>query len=106
MRFRSTTITSRCDRWTYIPSGADATVTDAQLVLGRMRAGAFANGLIKLDSAQARLAIEDKIGSRLGIDVVTAASGIIRLLEQSLQHAIERVSVERGHDPRHFILVA
>jgi len=86
--------------------GEDATVTDAQLVLGRMRAGAFANGLIKLDPAQAHLAIEDKIGSRLGIDVVTAASGIIRLLEQSLQHAIERVSVERGHDPRHFTLVA
>jgi N-methylhydantoinase A len=86
--------------------GENATVTDAQVVLGRLRSGAFANGLIGLDAASARLAIERNVGSRLGLDAVTAASGIIRLLEQSLQHAIERVSVERGHDARRFTLVA
>jgi N-methylhydantoinase A len=86
--------------------GEEPTVTDAHLVLGRMRAGAFANGLIRLDDALARSAVETKVASRLGLDVVTAASGIIRLLEQSLQHAIERVSVERGHDPRRFTLIA
>jgi N-methylhydantoinase A len=86
--------------------GEDPTVTDAHLVLGRMRAGAFANGMIKLDETLARSAVETKVASRLGLDVVTAASGIIRLLEQSLQHAIERVSVERGYDPRRFTLVA
>ena len=86
--------------------GDNATVTDAQVVLGRLHSGAFANGLIKLDAERARVAIERHIGSRLGLDVVTAASGIIRVLEQSLQHAIERISVERGHDPRRFTLVA
>jgi len=86
--------------------GEDPTVTDAHLVLGRMRPGTFANGLINLDVALARAAVESKIAAPLGLDVVTAASGIIRLLEQSLQHAIERVSVERGHDPRRFMLVA
>jgi N-methylhydantoinase A len=86
--------------------GEDPTVTDAHLVLGRMRAGTFANGLINLDAALARSAIEGKIAAPLGLDVTTAASGIIRLLEQSLQHAIERVSVERGHDPRRFTLIA
>ena len=87
--------------------GENPTVTDAQLVLGRMRAGAFANGLITLDAAHARSRRSNsKVASRLGLDVVTAASGIIRLLEQSLQHAIERVSVERGYDPRRFTLVA
>ena len=50
--------------------------------------------------------MESKVASKLGLDVVTAASGIIRLLEQSLQHAIERVSVERGYDPRRFTLIA
>jgi N-methylhydantoinase A len=86
--------------------GKDATVTDAQVVLGRLQSGAFANGLIGLDAGRAGSAIERNVGSRLGLDAVTAASGIIRLLEQSLQHAIERVSVERGHDPRRFMLVA
>ena len=86
--------------------GTDATVTDAQVVLGRLRSGAFANGLIGLDAELARSAIERNVGSKLGLDAVSAASGVIRLLEQSLQHAIERVSVERGHDPRRFMLVA
>jgi N-methylhydantoinase A len=71
-----------------------------------LHSGAFANGLIGLDAERARSAIERNLGSRLGLDAVTAASGVIRLLEQSLQHAIERVSVERGHDPRRFTLVA
>jgi N-methylhydantoinase A len=86
--------------------GEDPTVTDAHLILGRMRGGKFAGGLITLDPARAHQAVECKLASRLGVDVVTAASGIIRLLEQSLQHAIERVSVERGYDPRRFTLVA
>lgn len=90
----------------YGHGGEEATVTDAHLVLGRMRAGAFAGGLITLDPSKAHDVIERRIASRLGLDVVTAASGIIRLLEQSLQHAIERVSVERGYDPRRFTLIA
>jgi N-methylhydantoinase A len=90
----------------YGHGGKEATVTDAHLVLGRMRAGAFAGGLITLDPSKAHDVIEQRIASRLGLDVVTAASGIIRLLEQSLQHAIERVSVERGYDPRRFTLIA
>ena len=86
--------------------GEDATVTDAQVALGRLRSGAFAHGLVELDAGRARSAIERNVGSKLGLDAVTAASGVVRLLEQSLQHAIERVSVERGHDPRRFVLVA
>jgi N-methylhydantoinase A len=86
--------------------GENATVTDAQVVLGRLRSGAFANGLIGLDAGRAASAIDCNIGLKLGLDAVTAASGMIRLLEQSLQHAIERVSVERGLDPKRFTLVA
>lgn len=90
----------------YGHGGDEATVTDAHLILGRMRAGAFAGGMITLDPFRARDVIARRIASPLGLDAVTAASGIIRLLEQSLQHAIERVSVERGYDPRRFTLVA
>ncbi|MCK1634667.1 hydantoinase/oxoprolinase family protein [Bradyrhizobium sp. 162] len=90
----------------YSLGGEDPTVTDAHLLLGRMRPGPFAGGLITLDLTLARSAIEDKIAAPLRLDAISAASGVIRLLEQSLQHAIERVSVERGHDPRRFLLVA
>ncbi|WFU31341.1 hydantoinase/oxoprolinase family protein [Bradyrhizobium brasilense] len=86
--------------------GEDPTITDAQVVLGRIRAGSFGEGLIKLDPAPARKTIEERIATRLGLDTIAAASGVIRILEQSLQHTIERVSVERGHDPRRFTLVA
>jgi N-methylhydantoinase A len=86
--------------------GTRATVTDAQLVLGRLASGPFAGGLITLDEARARAAIEADVAVPLGLDTVAAAAGVIRLLEQSLQHAIEQVSIERGYDPRHFTLVA
>ncbi len=86
--------------------GTNATVTDAQLLLGRLQSGSFANGLISLDERLARQAIEQNVASALAVDAVAAASGIIQLLEQSLQHAIEQVSLEKGHDPREFTLVA
>jgi N-methylhydantoinase A len=86
--------------------GTDATVTDAHLVLGRLGPGRFANGAIMLDDKRARDAVAAHVAAPLGIDTVRAASGIIQLLEQSLQHAIEQVSIERGHDPRVFTLVA
>jgi N-methylhydantoinase A len=86
--------------------GTDATVTDAHVVLGRLRPGGFANGLLSLDGERAHRAIERNVAGPLGVDAVTAAAGIIRLLEQSLEHAIEQVSIEKGHDPRRFTLVA
>jgi N-methylhydantoinase A len=86
--------------------GTRATVTDAQLILGRLQAGPFAGGLITLDDAKAHAAIAQDVATPLGLDPVAAASGVIRLLEQSLQHAIEQMSIERGNDPRQFTLVA
>jgi N-methylhydantoinase A len=90
----------------YDRGGHDPTDTDAQLVLGRLPAGAFADGAISLDPGRAREAIDDKIGRPLGLDTIAAASGIVRLQGQTLAHAVERVSVERGFDPRRFSLVA
>ncbi len=86
--------------------GAEPTVTDAQLVLGRLRPGPYADGAIVLDEDSAREAIERVVARPLGIEVDAAAAGIIRLLEQTLLHAVERMSIERGHDPRRFTLVA
>ncbi|MHC2440353.1 hydantoinase/oxoprolinase family protein [Bradyrhizobium sp. USDA 4451] len=86
--------------------GEEPTVTDAQLVLGRLRGGKLAGGAVKLDFELARRAIENKLARPLGLSVEDAAAGVIRLLEQNLLHAVERLSIERGHNPGDFTLVA
>jgi N-methylhydantoinase A/oxoprolinase/acetone carboxylase beta subunit/N-methylhydantoinase B/oxoprolinase/acetone carboxylase alpha subunit len=86
--------------------GTEPTVTDAQLVLGRLRPGAYAGSGLVLDLDKARAAIDARVAQPLGLTVEEAAAGIIRLLEQNLLHAVEYISIERGHAPRRFTLVA
>jgi N-methylhydantoinase A/oxoprolinase/acetone carboxylase beta subunit/N-methylhydantoinase B/oxoprolinase/acetone carboxylase alpha subunit len=86
--------------------GEEPTVTDAQLVLGRLRAGAYAAAGLTLDMEAARRTIKTKVADLLGLSVEDAAVGIIALLEQNLLHAVEYISIERGHAPRRFTLVA
>ena len=86
--------------------GTEPTVTDAQLVLGRLRPGAYAASGLSLDQDAARKAIETRVAQPLGLSVEDAAAGIIALLEQNLLHAVEYISIERGHAPRRFTLVA
>ena len=86
--------------------GENPTVTDAQLVLGRLKPGPLAGGAVSLDGALAREAIETKLARPLKLSVEDAAAGVIRLLEQNLLHAVERLSIERGHNPATFTLVA
>jgi N-methylhydantoinase A len=90
----------------YGKGGVEPTVTDAQLLLGRLRPGAYAGGAVSLDREKAAAAIDSRVAGPLGISPEAAAIGIIRLLEQNLLHAVERISIERGHDPRRFTLVA
>ena len=86
--------------------GAEPTVTDALLVLGRLKAGPYAGGAVTLDEARATKAVSDAVANPLSIDLDEAASGIIRLLEQNLLHALQQISIQRGYDPREFTLVA
>lgn len=86
--------------------GMQPTITDAQLVLGRLKPGPYAGGSITLDIDLARRAIEHDVAGPLGIGIEDAAAGIIELAEQQLLHALERMSIERGHDARGFTLVA
>jgi len=86
--------------------GERPTVTDAQLVLGRLRGGPYAGGSIALDADLAEQAVRKHVAEPLGLAVDAAAAGMIRLLEQRLLHAVERISIERGHDPARFTLVA
>ena len=85
--------------------GTDPTVTDANLVLGRIN-DTIAGGALTLDSAAARAVIQEKIAAPLGLDLYRAAHGILQIVNNNMMGAIRNVSVERGHDPRHFALVA
>ncbi|RUU78477.1 MULTISPECIES: hydantoinase/oxoprolinase family protein [unclassified Mesorhizobium] len=90
----------------YSRGGVDPTVTDAQLVLGRLQSGRYGGGLISLEKKLAEEAINNRIAAPSGLTIVHAAAGIIRLMEQEVIHAVEKVSVERGFDPSRFTLVA
>ena len=89
----------------YGHGGTEPTVTDAQLVLGRLAPGAYAGGSVTLNRERAREAIRTRVAEPLGISIEDAASGIIRLVEQHLLHAVERISVQRGFNPAGFTLV-
>jgi N-methylhydantoinase A len=86
--------------------GTEPTITDAQVVLGRLKPGRYAGGAVAIDAKLAFQAVERAIAKPLGLDVEEAASGMIRLMDQKLLHAVQRLSTERGHDPRRFTLVA
>ena len=82
--------------------GTDATVTDANVFLGRI--GALGSSLT-LDDAAGRRAIA-ALSEELGISAVAAAGGIVTVVEETMAGAIRRVSVEEGVDPRGAVLVA
>lgn len=85
--------------------GRAATVTDANVVLGRLVADAFLGGRMRLQTARAQSAIE-QIGRRLGLDSEHVAEGVVRVANASMERAIRTISVERGHDPRDYTLIA
>ena len=90
----------------YGQGGTEPTITDANLVLGRISADYFLGGEIVLDVEGARRAIKEKCADPLGIAVEQAALGIVEIANNAMVGALRRVSVQRGYDPRDFLLVA
>ncbi len=88
----------------YGKGGTEATVTDANLVLGRLSAKGLIGGRMPLDPEAARVAIKP-IAERLGFTIQRTALGIIEIVAANMVRAIRTVSVERGHDPRHYCLL-
>ncbi|MGY5862971.1 MAG: hydantoinase/oxoprolinase family protein [Candidatus Thorarchaeota archaeon] len=88
----------------YGKGGKQATVTDANLILGRLNPEFFLGGNVKLDRHLARGAISE-IASTLGFTLEETALGIIRISTANMVQAIREVTVERGADPRDFVLV-
>lgn len=90
----------------YGKGGTEPTVTDANIVLGRLNPEALCGGAIEINAAAARAAILEQIARPLSFDLEEAAVGIITLANAKMVNAIREVSVERGYDPRSFALVA
>jgi N-methylhydantoinase A len=88
----------------YGAGGEEPTVTDAHLVLGRIPSHLL-GGEIPLDVERARRAIEEHVARPLGLPLAAAAQGILDIVNNNMVGALRLVSVERGYDPRDFVLV-
>jgi N-methylhydantoinase A len=89
----------------YDQHGTEATVTDANLVLGRLNPDYFLGGKMKLNSAKAVNAVA-VLGRKLGLDCTATAQAVIDVADENMTNAIRLMSVERGLDPRDFTLVS
>ncbi|MDI9348327.1 MAG: hydantoinase/oxoprolinase family protein [Methylacidiphilales bacterium] len=88
----------------YNKGGIKATVTDANVVLGYLPANVLLGGKMKIDKELAKKAVQE-IATPLGISLMDAADGIIRIVNESMFGALRLVSIEQGYDPRDFALV-
>ncbi len=86
--------------------GEAPTVTDANLILGRLGSDRFLGGEMRLDTNAARAAIQKNIAGPLGVSPEEAALGIIKIAVAEMSLAVQSVSIGRGHDPRDFAMVA
>ena len=90
----------------YGRGGTRPTVTDANVVLGKLRHGRRLGGGIVIDRTRAARAIGEHVGEVLGLDETAAADGIRRVVNAAMVRGIRRMTVERGLDPRNFALMA
>jgi N-methylhydantoinase A len=88
----------------YGQGGEEPTVTDANLLLGRLAADSTLAGGVQLDPEAAAAAV-DGLARRLGIGELETAEGIVRVADQEMVRALRVVTVERGIDPRRFALL-
>jgi len=89
----------------YGKGGEEATVTDANVLLGYIDPEYYLGGQIRLDRDRAQSAV-GRLAERLGISAIEAADGIFRIINSNMLNGIRVVSVEKGHDPRDFALLS
>jgi N-methylhydantoinase A len=90
----------------YRRGGDQPTVTDANVVLGRIGADSFLGGEMPLDAESARRGLDAVLGAALQMDAIEVALGVVKIAVAKMSLAVRGVSVERGYDPRDFALVA
>lgn len=90
----------------YNKGGTEPTVTDANVILGRINPGYILDGKMKMNPEKARQVMKEKIADPLGMTVEEAAEGILKVVNANMIRGIRVISIEKGHDPRNFSLVA
>jgi N-methylhydantoinase A len=94
----------------YARGGTEPTVTDANIVLGRINPQGLLGGELKLDAAAAAKAIDSRLAKPLGYAgseaTKRAAAGVLTIANVTMANALRRVTTERGHDPRKFTMLA
>jgi N-methylhydantoinase A len=90
----------------YGRGGSEPTVTDADVVLGRIDPIAFAGGTLQLDFQKAKNTILARIGSPLGLDAAWAAAGVAEIVEENMASAARVHAIERGRSPERCIMIA
>src|SRR5581483_6110297 len=90
----------------YGRAGVDPTVTDADVVLGYVDPTYFLGGEIALDAELAARAIRERVAEPLGMSVAEAAAGIVEIANQHMSDLIRKLTIERGYDPRDFVVYA
>lgn len=90
----------------YGQGGDNPTTTDANLTLGYLNGDGLVGGRLPLDTELAHKAIQTKLADPLGLSLEKAAYGMFTIVNNNMVNAIRRVSVERGYDPRDFVLMA
>jgi N-methylhydantoinase A len=90
----------------YGQGGTEPTVTDANLVLGRLGAASFLGGEMRLDVRAAEKALYARIAGPLGMSTIEAAQGILDIAVTKMAHAVKAVTTARGLDAGNFVLVA
>lgn len=89
----------------YGRGGIEPTLTDANLLAGRLDAGYFLGGAMPLDSGAAEKALAE-LGKQIGTDARSVARGVLQYTVAQMSHALRLVTLRRGHDPRDFVFVA
>lgn len=90
----------------YCKGGTEPTVTDADVVLGVIDPDCFLGGRVRLSRENAEEAIARRVAAPLGMGVMEAAAGIRQVVDNRMADLVRQVTIERGHDPREFVLFA
>jgi N-methylhydantoinase A len=90
----------------YGGGGREPTVTDADVVLGYIDPDYFLGGAMKLDRGLAVEAVRERVAEPLGMSVEEAAAGIIEIANHHMSDLMRKMTIERGHDPREFVVFA
>jgi N-methylhydantoinase A len=90
----------------YALGGTEPTVTDANVVLGRIDGSRFLGGTMPLDAAAAARAVDDELAQPLHLSGVAAAAGVVRLADVKMALAVRSITAGRGLDPRDYALAA